>query len=109
MHASSCLIFCNCLQLEAQALRVVLQLLPELRHATRSLPLQQDMLYAALCFVHIAQTRRVRVPYQNMDETSKVSMLCQRCMQYPKLAQMSTILSHHLTTITTAPPPDLLQ
>jgi len=78
MHASSCLIFCKrCLQLEAQALRVVLQLLPQLRRATRSLPLQQDMLHAALCFVYMAQTRRLLVPYQDMDETSKVSMLCQ--------------------------------
>ncbi len=89
MHASSYLIFCNrCLQLEAQALRVVLQLLPQLRCATRSLPLQQHMLYAGLCFVHVAQIRSVPVPYQNMDKTSKVSMLCQRCVQYPKLAQM---------------------
>ena len=92
MHASSCLILYNrCLQLEAQALRVVLQLLPQLRHATRSLPLQQDMLYAGLCFVHIAQARRVSVPYQNMDETSKVSMLCQQRMQYPKLVQLSNM------------------
>ncbi len=77
MHASSCLIFCNrCLQLEAQALRVVLQLLPQLRRATKSLPLQQDMLFAGLCFVHVAQTRRVPVPDQHLDETPKVSMLC---------------------------------
>ncbi len=109
VHASSCLIFCNRrLQVEAQALLVVLQLLPQLRRATRSLPLQQDMLYAALCFVHVAQSRRNPVPYQHLDEASKVSMLSQRCMQYPKLAQMSTILTHHLKSITVLPPP-LLQ
>ena len=82
MHASSFPIFYNrCLQLEAQALQVVLQLLPQLRRATRSLPLQQDMLYAGLSFVHIAQLRRGPVPYQHLDETSRVGMLCQRCMQ----------------------------
>ncbi len=79
MHASSCLIFCNCsLQLEAQAVRVVLHLLPQLRRATKSLPLQQDMLFAGLCFVQVAQTRRVPVPDQHLDETCKVSMLCQQ-------------------------------
>lgn len=49
---------------------MVLQLLPQLRRATRSLPLQQDMLYAGLTFVHIAQLRRGPVPYQHLDETS---------------------------------------
>ena len=94
MHASSCLILYNrCLQLEAQALRVVLQLLPQLRCATKSLPLQQDMLYASLSFVHVAQLRRNPVPYQDLDETSRVSMLCQGCIQYPKLGKLSIFLT----------------
>ena len=96
MHASSCLILYNrCLQLEAQALRVVLQLLPQLRCATKSLPLQQDMLYASLSFVHVAQLRRNPVPYQDLNETSRVSMLCQGCIQYPKLVQLSIFLTYH--------------
>ena len=96
MHASSCLIFCNCcLQLEAQALRVVLQLLPQLRCATKSLPRQQDMLYASLSFTHVAQLRRNPVPYQDLDEASRVSMLCQGCMQYPELVQLSIFLTYH--------------